>query len=105
MIIRTWKARATVELESDYLEQVRSVVLPHLKTFNGYRGARFARREVKDGIEILVLTFWDSQAALMAFAGEETSHAYMPPEIAATLVSYDLTSDHYEVIESDGPAQ
>jgi heme-degrading monooxygenase HmoA len=43
--------------------------MPHLKTFNGYRGARFARRKDQEGIEILVLTFWESRAALLDFAG------------------------------------
>ena len=40
--------------------------------------------------------------AVRAFAGSDESHAYMPREIAATLDSYDATSDHYEVVLEDG---
>ena len=34
--------------------------------------------------------------------GADEARAYMPPEIAATLSSYDDTSDHYEVLIDDG---
>ena len=98
MIIRTWKARTTTELEQKYLTQVRAVVIPYLQTFSGYKGAYFAKRKVNDSLEILVFTFWESKAAVHAFAGGDESHAWMPAEIAETLTSYDSTTDHYEVI-------
>jgi heme-degrading monooxygenase HmoA len=87
-----------------YLAQVRAVVLPHLRTFSGYKGAHFAKREVEEGLEILVMTYWESIEAVRAFAGDEETHAYMPPEIAATLTSYDTSSDHYEVLIADSEA-
>lgn len=102
MIVRTWKAQTTSELEPKYLEQVRAVVMPHLQSFSGYRGAQFAKRSVDGQVEILVMTYWESMDALRAFAGADEAHAYMPPEIAATLHSYDATSDHYEVLLDDG---
>ncbi|MAB79512.1 MAG: hypothetical protein CMJ89_09190 [Planctomycetes bacterium] len=102
MIVRTWKAHTTSELEPKYLEQVRAVVIPHLQNFSGYKGAHFTKRNIDGGLEILVLTYWESRDALRAFAGADEAQAYMPPEIAATLSSYDDTSDHYEVLIDDG---
>ena len=102
MIVRTWKALTTSELEPEYLEQVRTVVMPYMHGFSGYRGAQFTRRSLGGQVEILVMTYWESMDAVRAFAGSEESHAYMPPEIAATLDSYDATSDHYEVLFEDG---
>jgi heme-degrading monooxygenase HmoA len=104
MILRTWKARTMTDLEPMYLAQVRAVVLPHLQTFSGYKGAHFAKRTIDSGVEILVVTYWESREAVRAFAGDEETHAYMPPEIAATLTSYDTSSDHYEVLIADGEA-
>ena len=102
MIIRTWKALTTHGLLPDYLAQVRSVALPHLNSCCGYLSGEFTTRELADGsIEVLVLTFWESVDALAAFAGENSSQSYMPAEIAATLQSYDTTSDHYVVAISD----
>jgi heme-degrading monooxygenase HmoA len=103
MIVRTWRALTTSELEPQYLEQVRAVVMPHLHSFSGYRGAQFAKRSVDGQVEILVMTYWESMEAVRAFAGSDEVHAYMPPEIAATLLSFDATSDHYEVLLDDSP--
>ena len=104
MIIRTWKARTSTELTPRYLEQVRAVVIPHLQSFSGYKGAQFTTRGTGDDVEVLVLTYWDSIEAVRAFAGAEETHAYMPPEIAETLTSYDGTSDHFEVLIDDRPS-
>lgn len=101
MIIRTWKARTTRDMEANYFNRVRNVVLPHLKTFHGYSGAHFAKRELADDLEILVITFWESEAALKAFTGEESEESYMPPEVAETLVSFDHNSDHFEGVIHD----
>jgi len=102
MIVRTWRALTTSELEPEYLEQVRAVVMPHMHSFAGYRGAQFAKRSLDGRVEILVMTYWESMDAVRAFAGSDEAHAYMPREIAATLDSYDATSDHYEVVLEDG---
>ena len=101
MIIRKWRARTTSTLEQEFLVQARTVIIPYLQTFSGYKGAYFTKRKVDDSLEILVLTFWESRAAVQEFAGDEESHAYISPEIAETLTSYDSTSDHFEVLIND----
>lgn len=100
-IIRTWKARTTIGLEQQYIQQVKQVVLPYLRTFSGYNGSYFSKQEAAGEIEILVITLWDSEEAVKNFAGDEATHAYMPPEIAQTLLSYDESSEHYDVIIQD----
>lgn len=95
MILRTWKARTTPDKLDDYLAQVEAVVIPHLRAQNGFAGAEFAQRPLDDDrIEILVITRWQSAEAVAAFA--EGASAWLPDEIAATLLDFDQESVHYE---------
>ena len=69
MILRSWKARTTRQRLPGYVEQVRAVVEPYLRSFVGFRGAHFATRELDGGeLEILVLTMWASMEALEGFS-------------------------------------
>jgi heme-degrading monooxygenase HmoA len=101
MVVRTWTAHTTPDRESAYLDKVREVVLPHLRTVSGYLGSHFLRRSADSELEILVLTYWESMEAVRALAGEEPTKAYMPPEIAATLERYDHEAVHYDVMIDD----
>ena len=98
MIIRTWKAITTERNEPEYSRLVKSIVLPYFKTCEGYQGCKFGRRLIEENghVEILVMTFWESMAAVQAFSGDPGAHAYLPEEIAKTLESYDSTSEHFE---------
>lgn len=83
------------ERVADYLAQVEAVVIPHLRAHDGFAGAEFAQRPVDDGqAEILVITRWNSEAAVAAFA--EGASAWLPKEIAATLLDFDRESLHYQ---------
>jgi heme-degrading monooxygenase HmoA len=99
MIIRTWRAKTTEQKEPEYIQLVKRIVLPYFKECKGYKGCKFSRNTERDGgqIEILVMTFWTDMAAVEAFSGDPGAHAYLPEEIAQTLNSYDVTSEHFEV--------
>ena len=102
MILRTWKARTSAEKEDAYLEQVRTVALPYLKKYSGYRGSQFYKRRIGGGaLEILVLTCWDSYNAVDEFSGGETRVKWIPPEIAERLESWDDNAEHFELILDD----
>lgn len=101
MIIRSWTADTTPEREAAYLEQVRTVVLPHLRKVPGYLGSQFLRKHGTENVQILVHTYWTSMEAVAALAGENSSTAYLPQEIAATLDRYDPEAIHYELMIED----
>ena len=102
MILRTWKARTTPERIGDYLDQVEAVVIPHLRAQAGFAGAEFAQRQLDDGrVEILVMTRWRSATAVAAFA--DGANAWLPDEIAATLLDSDDESRHYESLVKIDP--
>ena len=102
MIARTWSARVTPDNEAAYLRTVRDVVLPELRAAAGYEGAHFLRRAEEGTVHILVVTYWTSMAAAEALGGgADPSKAYVPPEIAALLSSFDGVVEHFEVAVDD----
>ena len=51
-------------------------------------------------IEFLVLTFWDSMAAVRRFAGADSEKAVVEPEARAILASFDESVTHFEIVHA-----
>ncbi len=99
MIIREWRARASLAQAEAYPSHFRTKVVPDLNRLPGFAGAHLCRRHRGDGIEFLVLTRWKSMDAIRAFAGSEVDNAVVEPGAAATLIDFDAKVRHYEVLE------
>jgi uncharacterized protein len=99
-ILRTWKARATVEKTDEYIRYATQKVFPELRQIEGHRGGYLLRRAVDNAIEVGVLTLWESMAAVRRFAGAEAEKAVVDPEARAILTSFDESVTHFEVLHS-----
>ena len=91
MIARLW--RGVAKDAEAYLRHLDGNVVPELEKIAGYRGYRVLRREQ----EILVMTLWESMAAVRAFAGADPEKAVVEPEARAVLAEFDDFVRHYEV--------
>ena len=98
MIVRTWRGETTASHADHYLQHFNENVLPQLKEIAGYRGAYVLRREPGDRVEFLVMTMWESMAAIRKFAGDKPDQAVVEPEARAVLADFDLTVKHYELV-------
>ena len=98
MIVRTWRGRAAPEKREEYPAHFRETVLPELRRIPGFRGASLLRAGDQE-TEFLVLTRWDSMAAIRGFAGDALGRAVVEPGAVAALVDFDRTVTHYEVLE------
>jgi len=56
------------------------------------------RREMPDGVEVLVITYWDSLASIRSFAGNDVETAVVADQAAALLNDFDRRVRHYEVV-------
>jgi heme-degrading monooxygenase HmoA len=101
MIERVWLARTTRDGATKYAEHFRRVVMPELAAIAGYRGARVLERELNGGIEIVVVTRWQTIDAIRAFAGKEVDRAVVHDEAAVLFSDYDRKVRHYGVIVGD----
>jgi uncharacterized protein len=108
MVLRMWKARSTVENEHEYVEHATRKVFPALRSIEGHRGAYLLRRAVDGAIEFVVLTLWESMAAVRRFAGVKPEKAVVEPEAQAVLTAFDESVTHFEVVhrsDADGKAK
>lgn len=98
MIVRVWRARASMEKAASYVQHAADRVFPELHRIPGHKGALLLRREQGETVELHVLTFWSSMAAVQAFAGPSSDTAVVEPDARAMLLAYDRTVDHYGVV-------
>jgi heme-degrading monooxygenase HmoA len=98
MIERVWSARTTRDGAAKYAEHFRHAVLPQLTTIDGYRGARLLEREHDGGIEVVVVTRWQTLDAIRAFAGDELDRAVVHDQAAALFTDFDRKVRHYGVV-------
>lgn len=102
MVTRIWRATSSVEGARSYAGHFKSHVLPELKTLSGYKGAYLLNRETPKGVDITVITLWQSLEAIVRFAGQEITRAVVAEEAQRVLLSYDREVTHCEVVTSDG---
>jgi heme-degrading monooxygenase HmoA len=99
MIVRSWRGRASSSNANSYAEFFKRKVLPILRGIEGFSGASLLRQNRFSDVEFLVLTRWSSMDAIREFAGDDIGKAFVEPEAAALLASFDPTVEHFEVIE------
>ena len=98
MILRSWSAVATPAGAEAYAAYVRGTLLPALRRLEGQRGALVLARGAGDEVTLIVLTLWDSMAAIQRFAGLDAAAAMVEPEAQALLSRFDARVEHFEVL-------
>jgi heme-degrading monooxygenase HmoA len=98
MVIRQWRGIAKKEREASYLTHFRADILPKLRGLPGFLGATVLRRETDVGVELTVLTRWDSIDNVRAFAGTDLNLAVVAAEAQSCFRSYDETVSHHDVL-------
>lgn len=100
MIARTWSGEVRLDRSDEYLELMRTVALPAYAETPGNRGAWTLRRDLEDRTQFTMLTFWESEDAIAAFAGNDISVAKyydFDPEMLIEMVP---NADHFELYDS-----
>jgi len=102
-IVRTWSATADADGARSYSRYFAGTLLPELRKLPGFEGAYLLRRDLDgDGagageVELTAHTFWESAAAISAFAGADITVAIVEPEARAMLRDFDRTATHRSV--------
>ncbi|HEX2618833.1 MAG TPA: hypothetical protein VHL11_01765 [Phototrophicaceae bacterium] len=98
MIIRSWRCIASGENVVKYMAHFQYSVLPELRQLAGFQRGYILQKPAGDGVELTVLTFWESMDAIRGFAGDDVERAVVEPAAQAVLRSFDSRVTHYEVI-------
>lgn len=99
MIARIWRGTTRADQADGYLAYLEATGLKDYAAVPGNQGTQVLRRIEGETAEFLILTLWDSFAAIRAFAGDDYERAVYYPEDTAFLLDLDPTVTHYEVIE------
>ena len=98
MISRLWHGWTTRANAGAYEKLLREEVLPGIHRVRGFRGAHLLRRDVKDEVEFVTITLFDSLDAVKEFAGADYEVAVVPAEARRLLSRFDARSAHYETV-------
>jgi len=104
MITRIWRGWTTRENAAAYQDLLLREIFPGIagRKIPGYRGISLARRDRSTEVEFVTTMWFDSIAAVRAFAGDNYEVAVVPPKARAVLSRFDERSAHYETVHS-GP--
>jgi heme-degrading monooxygenase HmoA len=99
MITRIWHGRTTAAKSNEYLNLMRTVAIPDYRSTPGNNGAYALRRIEGDTAHFLMVTFWESEDAVRAFAGDDISVAKYYDFDKSFLLELESSSTHYETYD------
>ena len=98
MIVRLWRARvsqANCEAYLDYLEQTVFAIVGDI---NGFVEAEILRNDEADGVQLVIVSRWESMAAIRQYAGNTPEKAVVAAEAQAMLQSFERHVEHFESV-------
>jgi heme-degrading monooxygenase HmoA len=98
VIARVWHGWAGSGDAADaYEAELRSTVLSGLRDVEGYRGAHVLRRTDGEEVEFVTVTYFESEEAIRAFAGDDVERAVITVAAREVLSRFHDRARHYEV--------
>lgn len=102
MISRIWHGWTTPTNADAYEALLRTEIFEGIvqRKIPGFLGIDLLRRSIEgDRVEFVTVMWFESLAAVEAFAGPDYAVAVVPPKARALLADFDERSAHYDVIE------
>ena len=99
MIARHWTGIAKRSYADAYVEHLQTETFPLVGKLPGFISASILRRDVRDGVEFLIVTNWRSLDDIRAFAGDEVDSAVVPEKVQSMMAGYDRVVRHFEVVD------
>jgi heme-degrading monooxygenase HmoA len=97
-VARQWRGVVKPGGADAYLMHLQHETVASLRRIPGFAHVAVLRREVEDGTEFQVTTYWDSLDSIKAFAGDDLTRAVVPPAAQALMIRYDDRAVHYEIV-------
>ncbi|HEX3052329.1 MAG TPA: antibiotic biosynthesis monooxygenase [Aggregatilineaceae bacterium] len=97
MIARMWHGITPVDKADAYLEFLKQRAIPDYESVPGNLSVHIMRDIQGDQAHFITLTFWESEAAIRQFAGDDILRAKYYPEDHDFLIEFEPMVKHYEV--------
>jgi heme-degrading monooxygenase HmoA len=98
MIARIWRGATKAEDAEAYLQYLHETGFRGFRDTPGNLGALGLRQIVNGKAAFLVMSFWESDDAIRAFAGDDIERAVFFPEDDRFLIERDNHVTHFEVV-------
>ena len=95
MIGRIWRGATRAEDADEYLAYLERTGLAAYRATPGNRGALVLRRVREGRAELAIVTLWDSEDAVRAFAGDDATRAVFSDVDDRYLVARDERATHH----------
>jgi hypothetical protein len=102
MISRLWRSVARSECAGAYIAHLQQETFPALRRLNGFKRATILNRPCELGVEFLIVTVWESEQAIVAFAGADAQAAVVPEKVRRMMVEFDGRAGHFDTIDCAG---
>jgi heme-degrading monooxygenase HmoA len=99
MVTRIWHGATPAAKSDEYLNLMRTVAIPDYRSTPGNKGAYALRRIEGDTAHFLMMTFWESEEAIRAFAGDDITVAKYYDFDKDFLIELEPCSMHYEMYD------
>ena len=97
MIARIWHGRTPADKGDAYLAFLIERAVPDYKSVPGNKSVRILRRNDEGVSHFLIVTEWESRAAIESFAGADIDRAKYYPEDRDFLLDFEPTVTHYDL--------
>ncbi len=102
LIVRLWEGSTRAAEADSYLSYLRGTGLADYTRTPGNRGVLTLRRKEQGRADFLLVSLWQSEAAIRAFAGETPLRARFYPEDERFLIRRDEEVRHFELVHHSG---
>jgi heme-degrading monooxygenase HmoA len=96
-VSRHWSGICRREKANAYIMHLQNDTFKKLETIDGFVSASILKRDVKEGVEFLIVTEWENLEAIKKFAGENAETAVVPKVVDEMMIQYDKRVRHYDV--------
>lgn len=97
MICRIWHGRTPRHKADAYASFLAARAIPDYRAVAGNLSAQVLRRDESDVTHFLTVTFWESEAAIRGFAGDELLTARYYDEDRDYLLEFEPQVQHFQV--------
>jgi heme-degrading monooxygenase HmoA len=101
MIARAWRGVTRAADADTYLDYLQVSGFPGYRDAAGNRGVLALRRIEGDRAEFLLISLWESEAAIRRFAGDDPERAVFYPEDDRFLIERGERVEHWSVVYQD----
>jgi heme-degrading monooxygenase HmoA len=99
---RVWEGSTRASDAETYLAYLGRTGFPGYRETPGNRGVLALRQRGPKETRFLLLTLWESEQAIAAFAGPDPSRARFYPEDDRFLIRRGETVAHFELVHGEG---